>query len=273
MNNVLDNAPTLPAEVRPWIKRLVRVGYAAKGVIYLLIGVLALQLALGEGGRVTNASGILRAIVEQPLGHALLLMVGVGILAYAGWEIAQAIFDTRRQGSDTKGWIGRLLGIIKAVVYGTIGWEALRMVLGNNQRSQGADDYARTTMSFPLGGIFLGLVGIGVGVYGVMQIRQAWQFKFDDELDQNQLRREGGGWVLSVGRWGIGARGIILAIMGYAIARAGFDRRPSEAGGIAESLWTLLSQPYGHWLLAAVAAGLICFGFFQLLHARYARLR
>jgi hypothetical protein len=272
MDNVLTNAPSHPPDLRPWIKHLVRVGYAAKGVIYLLIGVLALQLALGEGGRVTNASGVLRAIVDQPFGRGLLLVVAIGILAYAGWEIAQAIFDTRHKGSDAKGWISRSLGVIKAVVYGTIGWEALRMVLGNNQRSQDADDYARTTMSFPLGGIFLGLVGIGISIYGVTQIRQAWQFKFDDDLDQNQLRREGGGWVLSVGRWGIGARGLILTIMGYAVARAGFDRRPSAAGGMSESMWTLLSQPYGHWLLAAVAAGLVCFGVFQLLHARYAKL-
>jgi len=273
MDNVLANAPALPPDVRPWVKRLVRVGYAAKGVIYLLIGVLALQLALGEGGRVTDASGVLRAIVEQPFGPGMLLLIGIGILAYAGWEIAQAIFDTRRQGSGAKGWINRSLTVIKAVVYGAIGFEAMRLVLGDTQRSQGADDYARTTMSFPLGGIFLGLIGIGISVYGVRQIWQAWQFKFDDDLDQNQLRREGGGWLLSLGRWGIGARGVTLTIMGYALARAGFDRRPSKAGGMSDSLWTLFSQPYGRWLLAAVAAGLICFGVFQLLHTRYAKLR
>jgi hypothetical protein len=272
MDNVLANAPSLPPDVRPWVKRLVRVGYAAKGVIYLLIGVLALQLAIGEGGRVTNASGVLRAIVEQPFGRALLLVLGVGILAYAGWEIAQAIFDTRRQGSSARGWINRSLTMIKAVVYGTIGWEAMQMVAGNTRGSQDADDYARTTMSFPLGGIFLGLVGIGISAYGARQIWQAWKFTFDGDLDQNQLRREGASWVLSVGRWGIGARGIILTLMGVAVMRAGFDRRPSEAGGMSDSLWTLLSQPYGHWLLAAVAAGLVCFGIFQLLHARYARL-
>jgi hypothetical protein len=272
MENVLANAPALPPEVRPWVKRLVRVGYAAKGVIYLAIGGLALQLALGEGGRVTDASGVLRTLVEQPFGYGLLLVVAVGILAYAGWEIAQALFDTHHKGSDVKGWISRSLGIIKAVVYGTIGWEALRMMTGDNAGSRNADDYARTTMSFPLGGIFLGLVGIGIGFYGVTQVRQAWQFKFDDELDQSRLRQEGAGWVLALGRWGIGARGIILIIMGFAIMRAGFDRRPSEAGGMSDSLWTVLSQPYGHWLLAAVAAGLVCFGVFQLLHARYAKL-
>lgn len=268
----LANTPSLPPEVRPWIKRLVRMGYAAKGAIYLLIGILALRLAIGEGGKVTDASGVLRTLVEQPFGYALLLVVAVGILAYAGWEIAQAIFDGRRKGSNAKGWMDRALTIIKAVVYGAIGVEAMRIVLGRGQQSQNADDYARDAMRFPLGNIFFGLVGVGIVVYGLLQIWQALQFKFDDDLDQQRLRSEGASWVLSIGRWGIGARGVILTIMGLAIMRAGFAESPSKAGGMADSLWTLFAQPYGHWLLAAVAAGLVCFGFFQLLHARYARL-
>jgi hypothetical protein len=78
--------------------------------------------------------------------------------------------------------------------------------------------------------------------------------------------------VLSVGRAGIGARGVILVLVGVALARAGFAERPSEAGGMTDAMWTLFAQPYGKWLLAVVAAGLMCFGLFQLLHARYARL-
>ena len=272
LGNALGHGHKLPAEVRPWVKRFVRVGYAAKGVIYLLIGVLALQLALGEGGRVTDASGVLRTIVRQPFGYALLLILALGILAYAGWEIAEGVFDTRRKGSDAKAWMSRSMTVVKALVYGAMGFEAMRLVFGRTTRSQGADDYARTTMGFPLGDILLALVGIGIAAYGIRQIWQAWRFQLDDDLDRSQLRQDGAGWVLSVGRWGIGARGVIFALTGVALMRAGFDRRPSAAGGMSESLSTVLSQPNGHWLLAAVAAGLVCFGFFQLLHARYARL-
>lgn len=270
--NALAHAPSLPRDMRPWVKRLVRVGYAAKGVIYLLIGTLAVRVALGQGGKVTDSSGVLRTLVGQPFGYALLLVVAVGILAYAGWEIAQAVFDRRGKGSDAKGWLARTMTVIKAVVYGAVGVEAMRLVLGSHQQSQGADDYARATMRFPWGDVVLGLVGLGILVYGLLQVWQAIQARFDDDLDHQFLRREGAGWVLSVGRWGIGARGVILLVMGLALARAGFGHRPSEAGGMAEALWTLFAQPYGNWLLAAVAAGLVCFGFFELLHARYARL-
>jgi hypothetical protein len=86
------------------------------------------------------------------------------------------------------------------------------------------------------------------------------------------LRSDGTGWLVHVGRAGIGARGAILVLVGGALARAGFDERPSEASSMPEAMSTLLSQPYGHWLLASVAGGLICYGLFQVLHARYARL-
>jgi hypothetical protein len=127
-------------------------------------------------------------------------------------------------------------------------------------------------MEFPLGGILLALVGAGVLIYGLKQISMAWKSEFDDDLDQHQLRSEGGTWVVNIGRAGIGARGVILVLIGLTLTRAGFVERPSEASGMREAMWTLFAQPYGNWLLTAVAAGLICFGVFQVLHARYARL-
>jgi hypothetical protein len=270
--SVLTAGATASTELRPWVRRAVRVGYAAKGVIYLLIGTLALRLAIGYGGELTDSSGALRTIVEQPFGRALLAIVGVGILAYAGWEVAQGIADWKRQGTRAGALMSRALTVLKGAVYGMVGVQALRMLVGGRSESQDADDYARTAMEFPLGGLFLIGVGLGVVAYGISQVIDAWKGDVAEDLDSSQLRSEGSGWLLHVGRAGIGARGIILILVGGALARAGFDERPSEASSMPEALWTLLSQPYGRWLLASVAIGLTCFGVFQLLHARYARL-
>jgi hypothetical protein len=259
-------------DLRPWVSRFVRIGYAAKGTIYLLIGTLALRVALGDGGRLTDSSGVLKTIVQQPLGTAWLLVIAAGILAYSAWEIVRAIADTRRKGSSARGLIDRGLAIIKGVVYGTVGIEAMRMVIGARASARSADDYARTALTFPLGSVLLMLVGAGVIVYGLNQLSMAWHSRFDDDLDQEQLRREGGSWVLNIGRAGIGARAVILVLVGLALMRAGFVERPAEAGGLADALWTLFAQPYGQLLLCGVAVGLMCFGLFQLLHARYARL-
>jgi uncharacterized protein DUF1206 len=251
---------------------MVRLGYAAKGLIYLLIGALALRLALGDGGRITDSSGVLRTFVQQPFGWILLMAIGVSILAYTAWEIVKALLDVDHKGGTASGWINRSLAIIKGLAYGTIGWEALQLVFVRRVPSQGADEYAREAMQVPFGSWFIVLVGIGIAWYGVWQVWMAWKSRFDEDIDQQRLRHEKLGWVLAVGRAGIGARGIIMVIMGVALAEAGFDRSPRKASGMADSLWTLASQPFGTWLLAAVAAGLVCFGWFQLLHARYARV-
>ena len=205
--DALIRPPTV-TEIRPWVAPMVRVGYAAKGLIYLLTGVLALRLAVGMGGRITDASGVLRTFVRQPFGWILLTVIAVGILAYAAWQVTEALMDAVHKGGGVRGWLDRSLTIIKAAIYGTIGVEAMQLVLARRATSQSADDYAREAMEVPFGSIFLVLVGIGIAWYGVSQIWMAWQSRFDDDIDQQRLRRDGLSWVLGVGRAGIGARGV-----------------------------------------------------------------
>jgi hypothetical protein len=195
-------------------------------------------------------------------------MIGIGILTYSVWQFIEAIWDTRRKGGGW-GWWDRSLTMIKGAAYATVGWQATRMVLGL-RRSQ--DDLAGDVISMPLGGIFLALVGLGVAIYGIFEVKDALQARFGHDLDAHRLRREAGAWATALGRIGNGARGVILATMGVAFVAAGLQRNPEKAGGISDALATIFSQPYGMALAGAVAAGLACFGFFQLLHARYARL-
>jgi uncharacterized membrane protein YidH (DUF202 family) len=268
MSQPLAGSP-IAHELRPWVARMVRIGYAAKGVIYLLIGVLAFRLAAGlGGGRLVDPAEALRILFQQPFGEVLLAIVAVGILSYSLWQFVEAIWDTRRKGGGWGLW-DRALTMIKGAAYATVGWQAARLVLGL-RRSQ--DDLAAQVISFPLGGVFLALVGIGVAIYGAFEVKDAIQARFGEDLDAYRLRLEAGRWATAVGRIGNGARGVILVMMGMAFAAAGLQRNPAKAGGISDALEALFSQPYGVALAASVAAGLACFGFFQLLHARYARL-
>jgi hypothetical protein len=266
----LAGSPIAP-ELRPWVARMVRLGYVAKGVIYLLIGTLAFRLAAGlEGGRLVDPTGALRIVFQQPFGMVLLFVTGVGILTYSAWQLVEGIWDTRRKGGGW-GWWDRSLTMIKGAAYGSVGIQAIRMVLG--LRAAQGNELAEDVISFPLvGSIFLALVGVGVAVYGLFEIKAAAQSKFGDDLDHHRLRREAGAWAIVVGRVGNIARGIILTLMGTAFVSAGLDRDPEKAGGISDALGTLFSQPYGIALVALVGGGLALFGIFQLLHARYARL-
>jgi hypothetical protein len=256
--------------VRPWVGRVVRLGYFAKGVIYSLIGVLALRVALGlGGGRLTDASGVLRTLLRQRFGLVILAIVGVGIIGYAAYYVFEALADLRRKGGGARGWLDRSLTIIKAVVYGAIGIEALSIVFFNPGPSGDAEDNARMVMRFPLGDVLLILIGIGVIVYGVTQLRMAWRGGVDEDIDVRRVRREAS-WLLPFGRFGIGARSVILLLIGGTMAVSGFRHRPSDADGYSEAMSTIAS--FNPWLLAAIGGGLLCFGVYQLCHARYAKI-
>jgi hypothetical protein len=256
--------------VRPWVARAVRLGYVAKGLIYSFIGVLALRVAFGmRGGRLTDASGVLMTLLRQRFGLVLLTLIGIGILAYAGYYVFEAVADLRRKGSDARGRFDRALTIVKAVVYGAIGIEALGIVFLNDRSSNNAEENARMVMRFPLGDVLLVLVGIGVAIYGVSQLRMTWRGGVDEEIDAGRVRREAP-WVLTLGRIGTAARSIILLVIGGTMAASGLRERPADADGYSEALSTIAS--FHPWLLTAMGAGLLCFGIYQLFHARYAKI-
>jgi hypothetical protein len=255
---------------QPWVSRTVRLGYLAKGLIYTSIGVLALRVAFGmRGGRLTDPSGILTQILRQPFGSVLLAVIGAGIVGYAAYYLFEAIADLRHKGGGIRGWSDRSLTIIKSAAYGAIGVQALVLVFAGDRPSGDPDKPARAVMDVPLGWVLILLIGLGVAVYGVTQIKMAWQGRTDEDIDVGRVRREAR-WVLPLGRAGTAARGVVLLMMGIALAWAGASERPSQAAGYRDVLLTLASTD--PWLLAAMGSGLLCFGLYQLCHARYARL-
>ena len=256
--------------MRPWVARVVRLGYLAKGLIYSLIGVLAIRLAFGmSGGRLTDPSGVLRTLLSQRFGREMLALIGIGIVGYAAYYIFEALADLRRRGSGVRGWTSRTLTIIKATVYGAIGVQALQVVLFGGRPSDRTETTARALMRLPLGDWLLVAIGIGVAIYGFTQLRMVWRGGADDDIEVGRVRREAQ-WILPLGRFGIAARSVILMLMGATITRSGWRGRAADADGYSEALRTIAS--INPWLLAAIGAGLLCFGIYQLCHARYARI-
>jgi hypothetical protein len=267
---VASSIRVLDRAVRPWVAQVVRLGYLAKGLIYSLIGVLALRVALGmDGGRLTDPSGVLRTVLSQRFGRLMLAVIGIGIVGYAAYYIFEAAADLRHRGGGRRGWTDRSLTMIKAAVYGAVGVQALLVVFFDRQPMDRTEQGARTVMQFPLGAWLLIAIGIGVAVYGVTQLKMAWRGGVDDDIDVSRVRREAP-WILPLGRFGIAARSVILIVMGATVARSGWRERASDADGYREALRTVAS--FDPWLLAAIGAGLLCFGIYQLCHARYARL-
>jgi hypothetical protein len=252
------------------VGRVVRLGYLAKGMIYSLMGILALRVGLGlRGGRITDPSGVLASLLRQPFGRIMLAAIGIGIVGYSAYYVFEAIADTRRRGGGVRGWTSRSLTIIKAAAYGTIGIQALRLTFLDERPSDGTEKGARLLLQFPGGNLLLAAIGIGVAIYGITQLRMVWRGGADDDIDVSRVRREAA-WLLPLGRFGTAARSVILLVMGLTLAWSGLFRYAAFADGYREVLATIASV--NPWALAAMGAGLLSFGVYQLGHARYARL-
>ncbi|HET7695450.1 MAG TPA: DUF1206 domain-containing protein [Vicinamibacterales bacterium] len=253
------------------VAAFVRLGYIAKAVVYVLVGVLALKVAVGaRGGRITDQGGALYVVLGQPLGQTLLIVLAAGLLTYASWQIVRAIFgwDHHRH----EGWGDRALTIVRALVYAGIGVTAMKLGFGLRAGESGPEPLVRQALQWPLGEWLIAIAGLGVGWYGLVEIRDAIQARLEPDLDAGTLRRRAGNWALQVARGGIGARGVLVLLLGVGLVRAALERRTSEASGLDRSLVILNSLPQGTVLLGLAAAGVFAYGIYQFLHARYAEV-
>jgi hypothetical protein len=257
--------------VKKGFEGLVRLGYLAKAVVYILVGVLAFRVAAGmRGGRLTDPGGALYVVLGQPFGTAMLTFVAIGLLTYACWRIAGAILGWQRHGR--KSHADRALTIVRGLVYGAVGVKAMKLALGLRGGDSGPEPLVRAALRWPYGEWMILLAGIGAGWYGIVQIKDALAGRLEPDLQAGTLRRQAGKWAVDLARGGIVARGVLLVLLAAGIVRAALARRASEAGGLDASLVILNTMPQGTLLLGAAAAGILAYGFYQLLHARYAQL-
>lgn len=260
-----------------WIERFARFGYAAKGFVYGLVGILALQTALNRGGQTTDQKGVLYEIVEQPFGQALLSFVTIGLIGYAMWRFLQAFMDTDNKGTDLKGLIERFGFGMSAVIYSGFAFTAMKILTGNGESSgeqsdQSAQHWTARFLSQPFGQWLVGLAGAVVIGLGFYYFYKAFTGKFRKELKIRQMTPNEEKWVMVAGRVGLSARGIIFTMIGWFLMQAAYQSDANEAQAIPGTLEALLRQPYGSLLLGVVAVGLVIYGLYMGVHARYRRI-
>ena len=241
---------------------LTRTGFAARGILYGLIGWLALK-----SGRTEDGEGIL-SWLDSGGGRILLAAMGVGFLFYAAWRLAEAWLDTSGHGADAKGMAVRAGGAVSGLIHLFLGVAALLHAIGDDNGGGGggnsAQQGAAAVLSVP-GGWLLVVAGAGVlAATGLFQIARAWTTGFMNSLAPSGAARTAICWL---GRAGYIARGIVFLVMALFLVRAGLEERSSEAGGVGEALSSLPSN-----LQMAVAAGFLLFGLFSLAEARYRRI-
>jgi hypothetical protein len=266
--------PARQAVANPAFERLARLGFAAKGIVYFVVGLLAAQAAFGTGGRTTDSSGALEAIVVQPFGKFLLTILTVGLIGYALWRLAEAIFDPEHSGqADTKQVIKRLGYAFSALAYGALAWTAIKLIIGSGGGgSNSTQDWTARLLAQPFGQWLVGLLGIIVISVGISYLYEAYKAKFRRHFKLQEMSADERIWAIRAGRFGIAARGIVFAIIGIFFIQAARQSDASEAKGLGEALAVLAQQPFGPWILGLVALGLIAYGIYSLVEARYRRI-
>lgn len=257
-----------------WVERLARFGYAAKGAVYGIVGLLAAQAAFGAGGKTTDTQGALQTILTQPFGKFLLALVAIGLIGYVLWRFVQAIKDPDNKGMDAKGLATRLGYAANGLSYAGLALSAVQLVMGSggSGNSSTTEDWTARLLSQPFGQWLVGTIGaivIGLGFY---QFYQAYSAKFREELNLIELSNTEQKWVMGIGRFGLAARGIVFCLVGFFLIQAARQSDASRVRGLGEALQALEQQPYGAWILGIVALGLVAYGSHMVIQARYRRI-
>lgn len=259
-----------------WIERLARLGYAAKGIVYAIVGVLAVQAAFGPGGRTTGTQGALTTIASQPFGKFLLALVAVGLVGYSLWRFVQAWADPDNKGSDAKGLATRFGYAISGLIYAGLAFSAVAIILGSGSGSSGGgtskQDWTARVLAQPFGQWLVGLLGaliIGIGFY---QFYKAYSAKFRKEWKLREMNPQEETWAMRLARLGLAARGVVFVMTGFFLMQAARQSDASEVRGLDGALQSLARQAHGKWLLAIVALGLVSYGMYMGVQARYRQI-
>jgi len=262
------------AAANPWVERLARFGYAVRGILYAVVGLLAVQVALGAGGATTDKHGAIATIGSQPFGKFLLVLIAVGLVGYSLWGFIRALLDPLRRGTDPKGIAQRIGYLISGLSYGTLVIPTVRFIMGTGGggTSNGSADMTATLLSQPFGQWLAALVGLIGMAGGLGQMYQAYSTDFKKDFKSSEMNANEMKLATWVGRIGLAARGVVFVMLGFFVLQAALQANPQQAKGLDGALATLAHQPFGPWLLGLVALGLVAFGAYSVLCARWIRV-
>jgi hypothetical protein len=266
----------LQSVAHPAVKALARAGYVAKAAVYAVIGGLALQLAIGGGGRTTDSRGAIATIAQGPVGRVLVAALAIGLVGRALWFLLEALADpSGRHRSGAKAIAARLGKVVVALGSASLALAAVRLAFGGAPGRGGdaaAVSWTGRALELPAGRFLVAALGIVIVVVGA---RQAWRGigrKFLRDLELGGMGARTRTWAPRLGVAGFATQGAVFVLVGLFLAQAALTQDPREATGLDGALETLARQPFGVFLLAAAALGFLAYAAFALVEGRHRKL-
>jgi len=249
---------------------LARAGLVAKGVSYGLVGGLAIAVAAGTGGETTSRQGALQALARHGYGKVLLVLLAIGFAAYALWRFVQAL--TEREEDEKKAWAKRVGYVGRGLVYSGLTFSAAKILAGSGaQQSQNGKAHKTTAvvLSWPGGTWLVGIAGVVLVGVGLWNAYRGVARKFEDAWRSGAMTGRARRWGARAGVVGHLARAVVFVLIGIFVIKAAVEYDPQESIGLDGALQKLAHASYGPYLLGITAAGLVCYGLYCLVDARY----
>jgi hypothetical protein len=255
-----------------WIERTARVGLAARGLVYVLIGILALQIAFVDRAEQADQQGAFQTLAQNGFGKAILWLVILGFVGYGLWQASEAAWGHRTERDERKRTASRIESAIKAAIYLLLAVVAFRVVTGTSRSGQGGEQVTAQALQLTGGQVLVGLAGVAIVAAAVLLAWRGLRTKFEEHLDLAELGPGARSALITLGKVGYVARSIVFALVGILVVVAAVTFDPDKARGMDAALRQVAAQPYGPWLLSLMALGLMCFGVYSFAESRYRRL-
>jgi Domain of Unknown Function (DUF1206) len=249
---------------------LARAGLTARGIIYILVGWVAVLVALGHSSREADQTGALQLLAGKSYGLVSLWLLGIGFAAYALWRLSEAAFGVT---GERPGAGPRLKSLGRAIIYAGLSYLTFTVIAGT-ERSQSSrqQDITATAMQHTTGRVLVGVVGLVVVVCGIALVVEGARRKFMKHLQTARMSARTRRVVEVLGITGTIARGLVFALVGVLVIDAAVTHKAAESGGIDKALLTLRDQPFGEFLMLLAALGLLVFGVYGLCEARWRKV-
>ena len=255
-----------------WFERVGRAGLVAKAGLYAVVGILAFKVALGGREESPDRTGALRTIAEQPMGKALLVLLAIGLAAYALWRLAQGLLDRDNEGEGAKGLAKRAGFLGRAVWYAALCALTVAKLAGAGDSGGNEKQTTAGVLGLPLGRYIVLGVGLAFLAAAAFNGYRAVTCKFNKKLKKGEMSDAEEAGATGVGIVGHLARGIVFGLVGAFLVKAAWEFDPKEAVGLDGALLEISQQPYGGFLLGSVAVGLIAYAIYCLVQAKYRRV-